>query len=122
MLMAAAILAQLSACGGEGGAAGGGGGGPDTSDAEKYFLEQIRLEVGDVARFVSFREVSRTSEGEGDFGSCLVKFEGEVEFSADTHFYMKDRKKGERVKIDAEAEYVKEGSAWRRALAGIDAR
>ena len=55
----------------------GGGAGPDTAGAEKYFLEQIHLETGDAARFVSFREVSRESEGEGGFASCLVKFEGE---------------------------------------------
>jgi hypothetical protein len=122
-LILAALALLLAACGAAAnGSSCEGAGGPDVSGIQDQLLANINLEVDGAARIVEFRETSRDGDGEGDLQSCRVGFEGEIEFTGDCHYHMRERKMGERVPFEAEAEFIRDAAGWTRATVGIHPR
>ncbi len=112
----AAFFLLLGACG------GGERDGPDTSQAEQKFLDSVNLSADGRARFAAFKETARKVEGEGDFVTCEVSFEGEIEFTGPCYYHMKERQQGDRLQFDATIEYAKEASGWRQLISGLHPR
>lgn len=118
----AALLLCLGACGDSGESSAGAPDGPDTSDIQNQLLAQINIEAGGLARITQLEETGRKIEGSGDFQSCQVTFQGEIEFTDDTYYHMSERKKGDRTPFEAEAEFIKDRAGWKRATLGIHPR
>lgn len=121
-LSAAALALLLAACSAADDGSCAGSGGPDVSAIQDQLLASINLEVDGAARIAEFRETGRDGEGKDDFQSCLVKFEGEIEFTGDCYYHMRARKQGERAPFEAEAEFIKDKTGWKRATLGIHPR
>jgi hypothetical protein len=96
-----------------------GGSGPDTSGVEKKLLDQVNLNTGGQTKFTEFKEKERKSESMGGVESCVISFQGEMEFTGNCNYHMKDRKKGDRLKFDATVEFIKDASGWRQLTAGL---
>lgn len=121
-LSAAALALLLAACGAPVGGSCDGSGGPDVSAIEDQLLASINLEVDGAARIAELREVGRDGEGKADFQSCRVRFQGEIEFTSDCYYHLRERRRGDRAPFEAEAEFLKDEAGWKRATLGIHPR
>ena len=118
-LSTAALALLLAACGASDEGPCGGSGGPDVSAIQDQLLASINLEVDGAARIAEFREVGRDGEGNADFQSCRVRFQGEIEFTSDCYYHLRERRRGDRTPFEAEAEFLKDEAGWKRATLGI---
>jgi len=94
------------------------GGAPDSAAAQERLLFNANAAVPDAARIVSYAETGVRFEGPPEMQSAIVRYEAELEFTADTYF-LADHKAGDRALVLGEIEYLNEGGTWRLLTMGI---
>ncbi len=96
-------------------------GAPDPAAAKERLLFNANAITPDAARLVAYTETGVDFDGPEGMESAIVRYEAELEFTADTYF-LAEHKAGDRVLVQGEIEYLNEGGNWRLLTMGTDPR
>jgi hypothetical protein len=96
-------------------------GAPDSAAAKERLLFNANVTMPDAARLVAYTETGVDFDGPEGMESAIVRYEAELEFTADTYF-LAEHKAGDRVLVQGEIEYLNENGNWRLLTMGVDPR